>query len=171
MTASQWGPITQTAWVVEDIEATERLLSRLCGAGEWTRMPDIEFRDGCTYRDDPADFTAHISLSYIGDMQLELIEPRRGESIYTEFLRGGGPGIHHICFEPADFDAAVDDAEQSGNTVIQRGDMGGAMRFAYLDAGHAGVPCIELAEISPDMRVFYEQIRRRGQAGPASPSR
>ncbi len=165
MTTPPWGPITQTAWVVEDVEATERLLSQLCGAGEWTRMPDIAFGNSCTYRDQPADFTAHISLSYIGDMQLELIEPRRGESIYTEFLHDRGPGIHHICFEPMDFDLAVADAGRAGIEVIQRGDMGGAMRFAYLDAGHAGVPCIELAEIGPDMRVLYEQIKARSSEG------
>ncbi|AZG47710.1 VOC family protein [Gordonia insulae] len=161
MTASTWGPITQTAWVVEDIEATEDFLSQLCGAGAWTRMADIEFGTGCTYRGEPADFAAHISLSYIGDMQLELIQPTRGESIYTEFLRTSGPGLHHICFEPEDFDDAVSDAAGTGVAVVQSGDMGGAMRFAYLDARHAGVPCIELAEIGPDMRALYEQIKSR----------
>ncbi|WAC57138.1 VOC family protein [Gordonia sp. SL306] len=169
MTASTWGPITQTAWVVEEIEATERFLSQLCGAGEWTRMPDIEFGDNCTFRGQPADFTAHISLSYIGEMQLELIQPRRGESIYTEFLRTAGPGIHHICFEPQNLDDAVSDAARSGVEVIQSGDMGGAMRFAYLDAGQAGVPCVELAEIGPDMRAFYRHVKDRSSS--SSPSR
>ena len=35
-------------------------------------------------------------------MQLELIAPVKGESIYTEFLDRGGPGLHHICVEAAD---------------------------------------------------------------------
>jgi catechol 2,3-dioxygenase-like lactoylglutathione lyase family enzyme len=92
-------------------------------------------------------------------MQLELIEPRHGDSIYTEFLARSGPGLHHVCFEPPDFDAAVSAAQEQGIDIQQRGDMGGAMRFAYLDATFAGVPCIELAEIGPDMRAFYEQIK------------
>lgn len=159
MTGSAWGPVTQIAWVTQDIEATEQFLSGTCGAGPWTRMPDIEFGATCEYRGATADFTAHISLSYLGDMQLELIEPRRGESIYTEFLRAAGPGLHHVCFEPHDFDDAVAAAKRSGIEIIQSGDMGGAMRFAYLDAAHAGVPCVELAEISPGMRAFYDQIK------------
>ena len=51
-------------------------------------MPDVHFGpDTCTYRGAPADFVANISLSYAGDMQLELIEPVSGDSIYSEFLR------------------------------------------------------------------------------------
>ncbi len=63
-------------------------------------MPDVHFApDTCTYRGRPADFVAHISFSYAGDTQLELIAPVTGESVYTEFLDRAGPGLHHICVE------------------------------------------------------------------------
>ena len=58
----------------------------------------------------PADFVASISLSYLGDMQLELIEPVRGPNIYSDFLRDSGPGLHHICVEAdtlGDFDTLL----------------------------------------------------------------
>lgn len=58
--------------------------------------------DTCSYRGEPADFVADIALSYAGDMQLELIAPVSGRSIYSEFLRDSGPGLHHICVEAAD---------------------------------------------------------------------
>jgi hypothetical protein len=35
------GPIIQVAWVVDEIEATEKLLGEQFGAGGWTRMPDV----------------------------------------------------------------------------------------------------------------------------------
>ena len=76
--------------------------------GAATRDP---LRSGrCSYRGKPADFVASISLSYLGDMQLELIEPVSGANVYSDFLRDNGPGLHHICVEadsPEHFDAAL----------------------------------------------------------------
>lgn len=160
-TARAFGLVTQIAWVSTDIAATEQLLSGF-GAGRWTRLPDTRFGPRvCSYRGEPADFSAHISLSYLGDMQLELIEPVHGTSIYTEFLDRSGPGLHHICFEPEDFDAAVARAGSDGVPVIQNGTIGTAMRYAYLDGGSAGVPYIEIAEIGADMRTFYNYVKSR----------
>ncbi|MEU6559668.1 VOC family protein [Nocardia nova] len=163
MTAG-YGPITQIAWVSADIEATEQMLSGQFGVGEWTRLPDTVFGPQmCRYRGEPADFTAHISLSYSADMQLELIQPVRGHSIYTEFLDRCGPGLHHVCFEPPDFDAAIAQTTARGLPVIQDGDVGGMMRFAYIDGAAAGVPYVELAEIGPAMREFYRSIKDRAR--------
>ncbi|GAB2690708.1 VOC family protein [Nocardia thraciensis] len=153
--------ITQIAWVVTDVEAAEGFLSTCYGIRAWSRMSEVHFApDSCTYRGEPADFTAHISLSYRGDTQLELIQPVRGASIYAEFLERGGPGLHHICTEPEDFDRALRDADARGIEVVQRGDMAGEMRFAYLDGAAAGVPFLELAEVGPRMRALFEQIKR-----------
>ncbi|WP_431950440.1 VOC family protein [Nocardia lijiangensis] len=155
------GPITQIAWVTDDIEKAERFFVTHFGVRKWTRLPDVEFGPGtCSYRDRPADFSAHIALSYLDGMQLELIQPVRGESIYAEFLARSGPGLHHVCFEPDDFDAAVAAAGRDGLPVLQRGDMGGDMRFAYIDGASEGVPFIELAEIGHGMRAFFDQVRR-----------
>lgn len=157
------GPIIQIAWVVEDLDALEGLLTHQYGVRSWVRMDGIHFGpDTCTYRGAPADFTADISLAYAGDLQLELIRPVAGESIYTEFLRASGPGLHHICFETDDMDRAVAAAESAGSAVIQRGSMaGGLMEFAYLDGAAAGAPYIELARLSPDMQAFYDDVRAK----------
>ncbi|WP_327141620.1 VOC family protein [Nocardia sp. NBC_01327] len=158
------GPVTQIAWVVADVGQTEKFLGTALGAQRWTRMPDIHFGpETCTYRGEPADFTAHISLSYSGDTQLELIQPVRGTSIYTEFLEQNGPGLHHICMEPDDFDIALQEAAAAGIPVVQQGTMGGQMRFAYLDGADSGVPFLELAEVGINMRTFFEQIKREAQ--------
>lgn len=157
----------QIAWVTRELEATERMLTGLLGAKKWIRMPGIHFGpDTCRYRDQPADFVADIALSYAGDMQLELIAPVSGESIYTEFLDTAGAGLHHICVEAADltaFDAAVRDAEAAGAPVVQQGIMPGGMRFAYVSAPHAGVPYLEIAHIPPDIRAFFDHIKQEQQ--------
>jgi hypothetical protein len=140
-------------------------------------MDGIEFGpDACTFRGQPADFVADISLSYAGDLQLELIRPVRGDSIYTEFLAAHGPGMHHICFETDDLAESIRAAERSGIDVVQQGSMaGGAMEFAYVDGASAGMPYIELAWFGPEMRAFFEQLRRqldglRGRDASASAS-
>lgn len=156
------GPVTQLCWVTEDIAATEAYLARHFEVGAWTRLPDIHFDpESCLLHEQPADFVVHVSLAYAGDLQLEIIQPVRGESIYSEFLARNQPGLHHLCFEVEDMDAALAAAAAEGVEVAQRGSMmGGEMRFAYLDGAHAGVPYVELAWLGPGIRAFYDSLPR-----------
>ena len=149
----------QIAWVTTDLTATEEALTTLLGAKKWIRVPSVHFGpDSCTYRGRPADFVASISFSYAGDTQLELISPVSGESVYTEFLDRAGPGLHHICVEVDDVDAAVGTAE-----VLQRGVMPGGMEFAYVTAEAAGVPYIEIAHIPSEIRAFFDYVKQEQQ--------
>ena len=149
----------QIAWVTTDLDATENALTTLLGARTWIRVPGVHFGpDTCAYRGQPADFTAHISFSYAGDTQLELIAPVEGDSVYSEFLDRAGPGLHHICREVDDVDAAIGSAE-----VVQRGTMPGGMEFAYVSAEAAGVPYIEIAHIPPEIRAFFDYVKQEQQ--------
>ncbi|MFD1250561.1 VOC family protein [Nocardioides ginsengisoli] len=163
-----FGPVTQLAWVTDDLDATEQALGATLGAGEWARMPGVRFEpDTCRYRDEPADFVADISLSYAGDLQLELIRPVAGESIYSEFLRERGPGLHHVCCEVPDLPAALTQARADGFDVVQEGTMaGGLMSFGYLDASAAGAAYVELAQISPDLRAVFAEIKAKAVSSP-----
>jgi hypothetical protein len=150
----------QIAWVTKNLDATEAALTTLLGAKKWIRVPDVHFGpDTCTYRGRPADFVAHISFSYAGDTQLELIAPVVGESVYTEFLDKAGPGLHHICVEVDDVERAVG-AASDGAHIVQRGVMPGGMEFAYLAAEDAGVPYIEIAHIPPEIRAFFDYVKQ-----------
>ncbi|MCW2688860.1 MAG: hypothetical protein JWR37_3750 [Mycobacterium sp.] len=157
----------QIAWVTHELDATEAALTGMLGARKWVRLPGIHFGpDTCTFRGEPADFVADISLSYSGDMQLELIAPVKGESIYTEFLHHSGPGLHHVCIEASDtetFAAAVTAAAERGATVVQQGVMPGGMQFAYVSAAEAGVPYIEIAHVSPEIRAFFDYVKQEQQ--------
>lgn len=154
------GPITQIAWVTDDLAALEEMLSGRFGSGAWTRIPDVHFGPGAgTYRGQPCDATADISLSYARDLQLELIRPVAGASVWSEFLERHGPGLHHVCFRVDDMDVAVAAAAEAGLEVLQRGSMAGMMEFAYLDGSSFGAPYVELARISPEMDAFFAEIK------------
>ena len=156
------GPISQVAWVTDDIAATEVLLREQFGSGPWTRIPDVHFDAAHSrLRGEPHEFTAHVSLAYAGDLQLELIEPVSGESVHTEFLARCGPGLHHVCFTVDDLTAACARAEAAGVPVLQTGSMmDGEIEFAYLDGSSAGAPYVELARIGRAMAAFYEAVRQ-----------
>ncbi|MEH3128891.1 MAG: VOC family protein [Mycolicibacterium neoaurum] len=157
----------QVAWVTDDLAASERMLSALLGARTWVRMPAVHFGpDTCTHRGEPADFVADISLSYAGDMQLELIAPVRGDSIYTEFLSSHGAGLHHICIAVPDedaFEAALGDAAAAGAPVVTRGVMPGGMHFGYVSGTDAGVPFVEIAYIPRDIQTFFDHVKQQQQ--------
>jgi catechol 2,3-dioxygenase-like lactoylglutathione lyase family enzyme len=155
------GPVIQVAWVTDDIAATETLLRGQFGSGSWTRIPDVHFdAEHSRLRGEPTEFTAHISLAYSGDLQLELIQPIAGESVHTEFLSRRGPGLHHVCFAVDDLAAACARAEAAGVPVLQTGSMmDGEIEFAYLDGSSAGAPYVELARIGPIMAAFFAAIR------------
>lgn len=154
----------QIAWVTPDLDATETALTGLLGVRKWVRIPDVHFApDSCSYHGKPADFVAGISLSYLGDIQLELLSPVRGENIYSDFLAERGAGLHHICMEaesPQQFEAALAEAAEQGAPVVQQGVMPGGIQFAYVSAPQAGAPFIEIAYISPEMRAFYDYIKQ-----------
>lgn len=157
----------QIAWVTRDLDATETALTSMLGAKKWVRIADVHFApDSCTFRGDPADFVAHISFSYAGDTQLEVIQPVSGQSVYSEFLDGSGAGVHHVCMEALDaesFAAAVNDAERNGTPVTAQGVMPGGMRFAYLSAPDAGVPYIEIAHIPDEIKSFFAYVKQEQQ--------
>jgi catechol 2,3-dioxygenase-like lactoylglutathione lyase family enzyme len=151
----------QIAWVTRDLDATEKALTTLLGAKKWVRLPGVHFGpDECTYRGRPADFVADIALSYAGDMQLELIAPVSGQSIYTDFLDQCGPGLHHVCVEVDDVEAAL---TERGAEVAARGVMPGGMEFAYVSSAEAGVPYIEIAHIPDEIRSFFDYVKQEQQ--------
>jgi catechol 2,3-dioxygenase-like lactoylglutathione lyase family enzyme len=158
------GPLTQIAWVTDNLESTERLLTEQFGTGAWTRIPDVVFAaETTTLRGEPVEFVAHISLGYAGDLQLELIQPVRGRTVHAEFLEAHGPGLHHVCFEVEDVSASCAEAEAAGVPVLMRGSMmDGEIEFAYLDGSTAGAPYLELARIGPQMREFYAAVKDNG---------
>ncbi len=154
----------QIAWVTAGLDATEAALTGLLGAKKWIRLPGVHFGpDTCTYRGKPADFVADISLSYAGEMQLELIAPVSGESIYTEFLREAGPGLHHICIEADNIAEAIEESKANGANVVAQGVMPGGMEFAYVSAQRAGVPYLEIAHVSAEIRAFFDYVKQEQQ--------
>src|SRR5438477_7030129 len=52
--------------------------------------------------------------------EIELIEPTTPNSSLTRFLEKRGEGLHHICLEVADIDAALAEMKEKGVPVLDK---------------------------------------------------
>jgi methylmalonyl-CoA/ethylmalonyl-CoA epimerase len=154
----------QVGYLVRNMDVAEEWFQRILGVPSFFRMENVEFGAGCTYRGKPADSAAHLSLGYLGDIQVELIEPVRGRSLYTEFLEKKGPGLHHLAFLVPDFDATVASLGQSGVEVVSEGQLGPGSQFAYFDCQAEGCSVIEILGFDEAVRGFMDQIKKSAVA-------
>jgi methylmalonyl-CoA epimerase len=64
-----------------------------------------------------ADGATIVALPF-GDAEVELLAPLEPESPIARFLARRGPGIHHICYQVADLDAALEACRAAGYRLI-----------------------------------------------------
>lgn len=156
----------QVGYVVEDLTASQQWFERMMGVRGFVRMDDVEIGSGCRYRGRPADSSMHLSLGYLGEVQVELIQPVRGPSIYTEFLERKGPGLHHVAFAVPDFEATVGALKAAGLEPIQDGHVDSGTDFAYFDCEAGGASVIEILGFDANARAMMDAIKTGALAAP-----
>jgi methylmalonyl-CoA/ethylmalonyl-CoA epimerase len=125
--------IIQVGIVVRDLDRAVEQYCTVYGAGPWSiyTYGPPEMRNG-TYRGNPSDWSACIAFTWLGDRQLEIIQPLKGPNIYYEFLEKKGEGLHHIKEWVEDPDKTVKEYAQKGVQMIQSGEFDGSY-FYYFD--------------------------------------
>ena len=82
----------------------------------------------------------------VGASDVELVEPQDADSGLAKFLAKRGEGVHHICFEVDDIDAALARLKEKGAQLIdetpRRNSQG--MRYAFIHPKSAHGVLIEL---------------------------
>jgi methylmalonyl-CoA epimerase len=84
----------------------------------------------------------------IGASDVELVEPQDTESGLAKFLAQRGEGVHHICFEVDDIDAALARLKEHGAQLIDETPRTNAkgQRYAFVHPKSAHGVLIELYE-------------------------
>src|SRR5437016_13057711 len=63
---------------------------------------------------------AFLPMGGPGGSEIELIEPTTPDSSLSKFLEKRGEGLHHICLEVDDIDAALAEMQEKGTTVLDK---------------------------------------------------
>jgi len=149
----------QVGYVVRDLGAASAWFQHTLGVPSFHRFDAVALGAGCRYRGQPADSVMDLAVGYLGPIQIELIEPVRGQSIYAEFLSGHDQGLHHLAFSVPNFAETVAALHASGLEAIADGRLESGTEFAYFDCAVAGASLVEILGFDPDTHAFMEQLR------------
>jgi len=153
--------VAQVALVVRDLDRVVEQWWELFGIGPWHFYTyGTPLVKQMSYRGKPAEYSMRVALSWVGPLRIELIEPQRGPTVYEEFMREHGQGVHHIGVLVGDMTAAIRQAEGAGLAMTMDGSgfgLDGDGHFAYLDTAERIGTTIELIE-RPKWRQTPEKI-------------
>jgi len=125
--------------VVKDAEKTQKFYESI-GIGPWVDYPPMKAYVKINVPDENGFYNLKIKCAQIGPVQLQLIEPGAGESLYKDHLREKGEGVYHIGFEVDDISAADAKIEAMGLKMLSSGRRENGSGFSYLEtASEAGV--------------------------------
>src|SRR3989304_4543527 len=141
--ASPFTNVIQVGIVVRDMEQATKRLSAL-GIGPFEPKVLAAGRQEW-FRGSPLDAEMKITGGKMGDVEIELIQPVRGESPHQEFLDKHGEGIQHIACRVDDLETHIANLTANGASVLLRAKWPAGGGVAYMDLGVAGL-VIELIE-------------------------
>ena len=138
----------QVGYVVSDLADAEEWFQRVMGVPSFMRSDDVVLKEDCLYRGRPADSAMNLSLGFVRGTQVELIEHVRGPSIYDEFLKARGPGLHHLCVRVDDIEEAMAHLAGLGVRLLSDEPQVGAhgCRVCFVHPKSAGGVLLELSQ-------------------------
>ncbi|MBS1238712.1 MAG: Methylmalonyl-CoA epimerase [Deltaproteobacteria bacterium] len=137
--------------VVRDINAAVRFLESV-GIGPFTEYPPMAEYTRLNVPDKDGFFDTRIRCAQIGPVQLQIVQPGKGRSIYKDFLEKNGEGVFHLGFVVPNIDAAEAEAKGMGLAVLSSGRRENGSGFSYFaTADKCGVTL--LARQSPPAQM------------------
>jgi catechol 2,3-dioxygenase-like lactoylglutathione lyase family enzyme len=143
----------QIGIVVKDLDQTIRVLTEVFGLGPFrtiTYPPPDRPNIMRQYKGKPGNFSYRQAFTSLGAVELELIQPLEGESVWSDFLAEHGQGIHHIRFNIDELPPVVEHLAQNG---IEIGQTGAGLRpgsqWAVFDTERLAGFAIEVLKIAP----------------------
>lgn len=100
------------------------------------------------HQEDVPDQKVKTAFFPVGESTLEFLESTDPEGPIGKFLAKRGPGIHHVCFEVDDIDAAVAHLVAQGVRMIDSKPRPGAhgCRVAFIHPAETGGVLMELSQ-------------------------
>ena len=104
-----------------------------------------------THREHVASQGVDVAFLPVGDTKIELLQPTDDESGVARYLAKRGPGMHHLCFEVDDIEAALAKLQALGIQLINEAPMIGSdgRKFAFIHPKSANGVLVELYQLLP----------------------
>jgi hypothetical protein len=157
-----FGKVVQIAYLVPDLDKAMDQWLQLAGVGPWTCFRNIDLE--ATYLGQPLRLKIHEALSYIGDLQIQLVQSLNApETItpYSDYLRAGRYGVHHVAFLSNNIDADIARADAQGFDPVCRMQSADGHRYYYCRSRTMPEVWCEFLEVFPLLtQVFKEGIAR-----------
>ncbi|SCW59689.1 Glyoxalase/Bleomycin resistance protein/Dioxygenase superfamily protein [Sphingobium faniae] len=125
--------IFQMAYVTDDIDMAVQAAGAAFGIDAFQVNRDMAIETG------QGIAIAHFALAFLGDTQIEVIQPAGGaDDVYRQGVRArdGGLTFHHagaLITDEGQWHAVVAAIERSGEPVPVRGAFGDLMHYLYVD--------------------------------------
>jgi len=144
----KWPAPSQIGSVVKDLDRTMAFYAFRFGVGPW-RLAELDYHEigaegrelSCRIR------TASVDWSGI---ELELVQPASGDSLYSAFLAEGREGLHHLTFDFTGeaMEQTLADLKKEGIEAIQRaGNASASDRLSFLKTDKMGGAVFKLRQI------------------------
>jgi len=98
--------------------------------------------------EDVPEQEAQVAFLPVGDSHVELVKPTSDDSGMARYIQKHGPGIHHLCLEVMDIDAALEALKARNIHLINETPLmrENGRRYAFIHPKSTGGVLIELYE-------------------------
>lgn len=151
----QFGPIKQLGYLVADIHKAVNAWMQHQGVGPWTIIKNVPLK--CRYLNEPSTPIIHLALSYIDEVQIELIQQiNQSPSPYLSYINEQRYGLHHSAYLTDNIDQDVELAVESGHKIICDINMPDGGRYVYTQIPELGTDVfIEFLAATPRMLQMF----------------
>ena len=134
---SPFAELHHVSIVVRDIEESVRYYTSI-GIGPFVEYPPMREYTKINVPDEEGFYNLRIMVARIGAVDLQLIQPGAGESLYKNHLEKKGEGVYHLGFVVDDIEEAEAEVRKKDLNVISNGRRNDGSGFAYLDTAEKG---------------------------------
>ena len=144
-----FGEVHHLGWVVKDMDKAIEYWEKI-GISDFSVRKNSHSGPHSIYRGKKMEAVYHMAFAHIGGVLIEMFEPVKGGSPYSEFLESHGEGIQHIGFALNSYDelkSQVKRLQELGIEIQEQGQWKtkeGTAYFYYMDASHIGGLFLEL---------------------------
>ena len=136
---SPFSNLHHIAIVVRNMDEAIKFYTSI-GVGPFRDYPPLKEYIKLDVPDEVGFHNVKIKVVQIGPIQIQLIQPGEGKSLYKDFLAKKGEGVYHLGFVVDHVDDSEAGLKKLGLKVLSSGRREDGSGFSYLDtAGRAGV--------------------------------